>query len=164
MIRPGGSLMQRRKFKDQRYFEDFEIGETFYIASRTQTSGIFAAFQVASGDNHPIHYDTEFCHEHGYPDLLAHGMHVLIQAAPGAGDLPFMVEESIMGIVGLEANFGKPVFRGDTTYPQLETIGLEPGRSTGVIVLRSTVHNQRDELCMDGKIRMLLRKRDLDRA
>jgi acyl dehydratase len=49
--------MDRRKFKEQRYFEDFEIGETFYIASRTQTSGIFAAFQAASGDNHPIHYD-----------------------------------------------------------------------------------------------------------
>ena len=69
-----------------------------------------------------------------------------------------------MGIVGLEASFGKPVFRGDTTYPQLETSGLEPGRTTGVIVLRSTVHNQRDELCMDGKIRILLRKRNPDQA
>jgi hypothetical protein len=31
-------------------------------------------------------------------------------------------------------------------------------------VLRATVHNQRDELCMDGKIRLLLRKRHPDKA
>ena len=155
---------RENKVPEQRYFEDFEIGERFLNPSRTQTDALFAAFQLASGDNHPIHYDVEFCKAHGYPDLLAHGMHVLIQAAPGAGDFPFLVEDSIMGIVGIEANFGKPVFRGDTTYPQLETVALEPNRSTGVIVLRATVHNQRDELCMEGKIRLLLRKRHPDAA
>ncbi|MHA1113152.1 MAG: dehydratase, partial [Alphaproteobacteria bacterium] len=48
--------MQRRKFTESRYFEDFETGEIFYIPSRTVGDGQFSAFQAASGDNHPIHY------------------------------------------------------------------------------------------------------------
>ena len=45
------------KFCEPRYFEDFEVGERFYLPSRTMTEGVFSAFQAASGDNHPIHYD-----------------------------------------------------------------------------------------------------------
>src|SRR5262249_22069824 len=38
----------------QRWFEDFVLGERFVIPSRTMTSAVFAAFQTASGDTHPI--------------------------------------------------------------------------------------------------------------
>src|SRR3546814_8783907 len=100
----------------------------------------------------------------GFPNLLAHGMHVLIQAAPGAGDCPHLVGDALVAVVGLSARFHKPVFSGDTTYPQLEVKELRPGRTTGVVVLRSTVHNKREELCMEGEIEALLRKRTPDTA
>jgi len=156
--------VRRSKFPEPRYFEDFEVGEVFYSPSRTQTDALFAAFQLASGDNHPIHYDVEYCRARGFPNLLAHGMQVLIQTAPGAGDFPHMVGDALVAVVGLSARFHKPVFSGDTTYPQLEVKELRPGRTTGVVVLRSTVHNQRDELCMEGEIEALLRKRHPDAA
>ena len=35
------------------------------------TGGLFAAFQAASGDNHPVHYDREYCRARGLPDMLA---------------------------------------------------------------------------------------------
>ena len=35
------------------------------------TEALFAAFQLASGDNHPSHYDLEYCRAHGAPHLLA---------------------------------------------------------------------------------------------
>ena len=50
------------------------------------TDALFAAFQLASGDNDPIHYDVEFCKERGHPALLAHGLQVFIQTAAGAGN------------------------------------------------------------------------------
>ena len=53
------------RFGPSRYFEDFKLGEVFYIPSRTATEAQFLAFQAASGDNHPIHYDIEFCRAHG---------------------------------------------------------------------------------------------------
>jgi hypothetical protein len=52
---------QHRMVPAQRWFEDFVLGERFVIPSRTQTSAVFAAFQTASGDTHPIHYDVEYC-------------------------------------------------------------------------------------------------------
>ena len=66
-----------------RYLEDFEVGEVFYIPSRTMTDALFAAFQLASGDNDPIHYDENYCKHRGHPGLLAHGMQVMIQTAAG---------------------------------------------------------------------------------
>jgi len=49
---------------ERRTFHDLEIGETYRLPSRTVTESHFAAFQVISGDNHPIHYDIEFCRRH----------------------------------------------------------------------------------------------------
>ena len=43
-----------------RNFADFRLGEVFRAPSRTMTEGVFAAFQAASGDNHPIHYDRAY--------------------------------------------------------------------------------------------------------
>ena len=53
----------------QRWFEDFCLHERFVLPSRTMTDALFAAFQLASGDNHPVHYDAEYCRAHGMPGL-----------------------------------------------------------------------------------------------
>ncbi len=58
---------RRHRFPESRYFEDLAVGERFYIPSRTVTEANFAAFQTVSADNHPIHYDVEYCRERGHP-------------------------------------------------------------------------------------------------
>jgi acyl dehydratase len=143
----------------QRFFEDFTLGERFILPSRTMTDAVFLAFQGASGDNHPVHYDVEYCKSHGWPGLLAHGFQAVIQTAPGAGMFPFLVEDALVGFLEQSSRFLKPVFSGDTLYSALEIDELTPGRTTGVLGFRSTIHNQRRELVMDGKQRYLLRKR-----
>jgi len=150
---------QHRMVPDQRYFEDFALGERFVLPSRTMTSGIFAAFQVASGDNHPVHYDREFCRRHGHADMLAHGFQVVIQTCAGAGLFPHMVEDSLRGFIEQSSRFLAPVLLGDTVYPCLTVDELSPNRSTGVIGLASTVHNQHGVLVMEGRHRYLLSKR-----
>lgn len=150
---------EHRMVQQQRWFEDFSPGERFVIPSRTMTEAIFAAFQTASGDTHPIHYDIEYCRARGMPDLLAHGFQTLIHTAPGAGMFPFMVEDSLVGFLEQSSRFIKPVYAGDTIYPALEVAELSPGRTTGVVTLRSTVFNQRRELVLEGRQRFLLRKR-----
>ena len=148
-----------RMVPQQRWFEDFTLGERFVIPGRTMTPAIFAAFQSASGDTHPIHYDVEYCRARGMPNLLAHGFQTLIHTAPGAGMFPFMVEESLVGFLEQSCRFLKPVFAEDTIYPALEVTELTAGRSTGVVGLRSTVFNQRRELVLEGWQKCLLRKR-----
>ena len=146
---------------EQRYFEDFIIGERFNIPSRTMTDALFAAFQLASGDNHPIHYDVEYCRSRGMPHMLAHGFQVLIQTAAGAGLFPHMVEKSLKAFIEQSSQFLLPVYVGDTVYPSLIVNEMLPNNTTGVLVLRSEVKNQRDELVMIGQHKYLLRKRPL---
>ena len=141
------------------YFEDLDIGQRFVIPSRTLGDANFAAFQLTSGDNHPIHYDVEYCRRKGHPHMLAHGLQVMAQTAPGAGMLPHVLEDSLIGLIEASAKFLKPVYCGDTVYPVLEIIDLTPGNTTGVITLRATVHNQHQELVLEGEQKMLVRKR-----
>jgi acyl dehydratase len=150
---------EHRMVQQQRWFEDFSPGERFVIPSRTMTQAIFAAFQAASGDTHPIHYDIEYCRARGMPDLLAHGFQTLIHTAPGAGIFPFMVEDSLVGFLEQSSRFLKPVHAGDTLYPALEVAELAGGRTTGVVTLRSTVFNQRRELVLEGMQKFLIRRR-----
>src|ERR1700719_476614 len=156
-----------RMVPQQRWFEDFSLGERFVIPSRTQTSAVFAAFQTASGDNHPVHYDVEYCRARAMPNLLAHGSQPLIHTAPGAGLFPYLVEQPLVGFLEQSSRFLKPVYAGDTIYPALEVTDLVPGRSTGVVSLRSTVFNQRRELVLEGLQKFLIRRRpaaSLDRV
>ncbi|MEM5428263.1 MaoC family dehydratase [Cupriavidus oxalaticus] len=143
----------------QRYFEDFELGERFNLPSRTMTDALFAAFQLASGDNHPVHYDVEYCRAHGMPHMLAHGFQVVIQTAAGAGLFPHMVEESLKGFIEQSSRFLAPVYVGDTLYSSLTVSELVPGRTTGVLAMRAEVRNQNDVCVMEGSQRYLLRKR-----
>lgn len=148
-----------RMIPDQRWFDDFRLGERFALPSRTMTDALFSAFQAASGDNHPIHYDVEYCRARGLFGMLAHGFQTLIQTAPGAGLFPFVTEDSLVAFLEQSSRFLKPVFAGDTLYPTLEIDELAPNRTTGVVGLRSTVFNQRRELVLEGHQRFLLRKR-----
>jgi len=147
----------KHRFAEARGFEELRVGERFYIPSRTMTDALFSAFQLASGNNHPIHYDVEYCRARGYPNLLAHGFQVVIQTAAGAGTFPHVIGDTLIGFLEQSSRFLKPVYAGDTLYPMLEIVEMKPGRTTGVVAVRSTVHNQRGELCMDGTQKYLLR-------
>ncbi len=155
---------QHRMVPEPRWYEDFSLGERFVLPSRTMTDAVFLAFQAASGDAHPIHYDVEFCRTRGMPQLLAHGFQVAAQTCPGAGLFPYLIEDSIIGFLEQSSRFLKPVYAGDTTYPTLTVVELTPGRTTGVIGLASTVHNQRRECVMEGSQRYLVRKRAVNSA
>ena len=141
---------------EQRYFEDFEVGEQFRLPSRTMTDALFAAFQLASGDNHPIHYDVEYCRDRG---MLAHGFQVVIQSAAGAGTFPHVVEDSLRAFIEQSSRFLKPVYVGDTLYCTLTVDELVPGKTTGVLTMKTDIRNQRNEVVMDGMQKYLLSKR-----
>jgi acyl dehydratase len=148
------------KFAEPRYFEDLEVGEKFYIPSRTMTAAHFTAYQMASGDNHPIHNDVEYCRARGHTNLLAHGFQVLIQTTAGAGIFPHVIGDSLIGFIEQSSRFLRSVYAGDTVYPMLTVSALKSQRTTGVVTLRSTVHNQRGELVLEGEHKYLIKKRN----
>ena len=139
---------RHRMVPAQRWFEDFVLGERFVIPSRTQTSAVFAAFQTASGDTHPIHYDVEYCRTRGMPDLLAHGFQTLVHTAPGAGLFPYVVEESLVGFLEQSSKFLKPVYAGDTIKYSTEIVDKRVSNSRpgwGIMSIHNIGVNQKGE-------------------
>lgn len=146
--------------KNSRYFEDFAVGDKYVLPSRTQTSSIFSMFQAASGDNDPIHYDKEFCKKNGHPDMLAHGLQVLIQTAAGAGSFPSEVRDSLIGLIEVSGKMLKPVYREDTLYPELVVSKLVPQNTTGVLEMKATVKNQKNIIVFEGSHKYLIKKKN----
>ncbi len=143
----------------QRAFEDLKVGEVFALPSRTIGEANFAAFQTVSLDNHPIHYDVEYCRTHGHKGLLAHALQVLSFTAAGAGLFPHMIGDALIGFVEVQAKFLRGVYAGDTLYPALTVTELTPQRTTGLVSMRATVHNQDRTLVLEGRHVYLLRLR-----
>jgi acyl dehydratase len=150
---------RRHRIAEQRWFGDLRVGERFAIPSRTVTEAHFAAFQTVSLDNHPIHYDVEYCRERGLPAPLAHGFQILCFTAAGAGAFADVIGDALLGFIEQSAKFLKPVYAGDTLYPMLEIALLTPQRTTGIVTVAVTVHNQKGELVLTGEQKYLLRQR-----
>ena len=143
----------------QKYFEDFVLGETFNIPSKMLTESHFLLFAAITGDNHPIHYDRDYCQARGLSERLAHGYLITIQTVLGASDLSPRLQESIVAFLEQSSRFLKPVFVGDTLHPQLTVEALVPRRTTGLVKLRATVCNQHDDLVVDGHHAYIVKKR-----
>ena len=144
--------------KNSKFFEDFSVGDKYFLPSRTQTSGIFSMFQGASGDNDPIHYDKEFCKKRGHPEMLAHGLQVLIQTAAGAGTFPSEVRDSLIGLIEISGKMLKPVYREDTLYPELMVSKLTSQNTTGILEMKALVNNQNNILVFEGYHKYLIKK------
>ena len=142
-----------------KYFDDFSIGDRYILQSRTQTSGIFSMFQAASGDNDPIHYDVEYCKKRGHPNMLAHGLQVLIQTAAGAGTFPNEVKDSLIGLIEVSGKMLKPVYREDTLYPELVISKLISQNTTGIIEMEAAIFNQKKILVFKGSHKYLIKKK-----
>ena len=142
-----------------KYFDDFSIGDTYILPSRTQTSGIFSMFQAASGDNDPIHYDVEYCKKRGHPNMLAHGLQVFIQTAAGAGTFPNEVKDSLIGLIEVSGKMLKPVYREDTLYPELVITKLTSQNTTGIIEMEAAIFNQKEILVFKGSHKYLIKKK-----
>jgi len=148
---------QEHRVVPLRGFHELKVGEAFNIASRTIGMENFAAFQTVSMDNHPIHYDVEYCKRLGHPAPLAHGLQVLAFTAAGAGLFPHVIGEKLIGFIEVNAKFLKGVFPGDTLYPALTITELTAQKTTGIVAMRATVHNQKGELVLDGVHRYLMK-------
>lgn len=149
----------QHRLQPARWFDDLRAGEVFHLPSRTIGDGNFAAFQTVSLDNHPIHYDYEYCAARGLKAPLAHGLQVLSFTAAGAGLFPHQIGDALLGFIEVNAKFLKPVFPGDTLYPSLVITGLKPQRTTGVVEMRASVHNQHRELVLDGTHTYLVKRK-----
>ncbi|GIW09321.1 MAG: MaoC family dehydratase [Dehalococcoidia bacterium] len=144
---------------EEKYFEDFALGDRFRVASKTLTDAHFLLFSALTGDTHPIHYDVEYAKKTRFGRPVAHGYLVTILTAMGASTLNWAVEHSIVAFVEQSSRMLKPVFVGDTLTPEGEVVELIPGRSQGRVRFRTWVTNQHGEVVLEGSQTYLVKRR-----
>jgi acyl dehydratase len=143
----------------QKFFEDFQIGDRFKTPSKTIHDGHFIFFAGLTGDDHPIHYDDEYCKKHKFGRRVAHGLLLTAMTALGGSNLSSEVEDSMVAFLSQSSRFLKPVFIGDTIYPELEVSELIPKKDNGVMKCKSVVKNQNGEVVLEGEHVYIVKKR-----
>jgi acyl dehydratase len=141
---------------EQRWFEDFKVGDRFDSPSKTLTDAHFMFFSGMTGDTHPIHYDDEYAKGTRFGRRLAHGLMLTSMTAVGASTLSPVIEHSIVAFLEQTTRFLAPAFVGDTIKPRHEVVELERKRSAGLLTLRVTLTNQRGETILDGRHKYLI--------
>jgi acyl dehydratase len=130
------------------YFEDFEVGKTIEVGSRTVTEEEIVDF-AKQFDPQPFHVDNEAAEKSMYGGIIASGWHTCSMMMRLMVD-GFLRESSSMGSPGVdEIRWIKPVRGGDTltvTTTALETRPSSSKQDRGVVVTQWRATNQHGEL------------------
>jgi 2-methylfumaryl-CoA hydratase len=155
--------MSRTKAKSVigNFFEDFSVGqEIVHATPRTVTRGDAALFIALTGSRFVLHSSDEFARSLGYPespvdDLLT--FHFVLGKT-----VPDISLNAIANLGYAGCRFGVPVYAGDTLRSRSQVIGVKENSDgkTGIVYVRSTGFNQRDEIVLDYFRWVMVRKRD----
>jgi 2-methylfumaryl-CoA hydratase len=148
--RPGGN-----------FFEDLHPGQVLKNpVPRTITAGDVALYIALYGDRNPLYCSDEFARRLGFErapvaDLLV--FHIVFGRAVGEISL------NSPGNLGYaDLRFLRPVYTGDTLRAETETLGWRETSKgdTGVVWVRTTGFNQRDEAVLQFYRWVMVNKRD----
>lgn len=143
------------------FFEDFKVGQVLQHATpRTLNEGDRALYQALFGSRFSLQSSDEVARAAGYKcspvdDLLA--FHVVFGKT-----VPDISLNAVANLGYADCRFVKPVFTGDTLSTSSKVIGLKENSdgATGVVYVRSTGRNQRDEIVLEYVRWVMVRKRD----
>lgn len=130
------------------YFEDFELGKTIDVGSRTVSEEEIIEF-AGKYDPQPFHVDKEAAQKSIYGSIIASGWHTcgIIMRLMVDG---FLKDSASMGSPGVdEIRWIKPVRGGDTLHVSTTALEVRPSASKpdrGVVVTRWEAKNQHGEL------------------
>lgn len=131
-----------------KYFESFEIGETFESKTRTVTEADVTTFAGLSGDYTEIHVSEAVAEDTVFGSRVAHGP-LVFSIGIGLTTQIGYSEGTVIGLYGIDnMRFPNPVFLGDTIRAVQEVADLREKEKGGVVTLETTVYNQDDEVCV----------------
>ena len=153
------------KISAGRFFEDFVFNEVIQHATpRTITAGDCALYIGLYGSRNPLHCSEPFAQSLGYKtvpvdDLLA--FHIAFGKT-----VPDISVNAVANLGYADVRFMQPVFVGDTLSTSSQVIGLRQNSNgkSGVVWVRSTAVNQRNEPVLSWVRWVMVHKNDLSRT
>jgi len=139
------------------FYEDTAIGDVRISQGRTITEADIVNFGNVIGDFNPLHFNAEYMKNSMFGKRIAHGM-LTLSFATGLGNMMGVNLGTILAFKGLNIEFKKPVFIGDTI--RLKTTVIEKRESSkqpgGWITQQVEILNQNDEVVQEGNWSVLV--------
>lgn len=147
--------------KAPRYWDDYEIGQTFDLGSTSFTADEIVSF-ARQYDPQSFHVDAAAARQSMFGGLIASGWHVTAKLMRLFVD-NYVDQRTALGSPGVdEVRWLKPVRPGDTLSASVECAGKVPSRSRpemGIVHEQWRATNQKGELVMTLKGTNMVRRR-----
>lgn len=101
-----------------RYYEEFEIGQTFVTEKRTISNADILAFAELSGDRNKLHVDEDYAKTTPFKTRIAHGP-LGFAIATGLSYSTGLLDGTTLALLGVEWSFTAPIFPGDTLHVEM---------------------------------------------
>ncbi|MFY0624415.1 MAG: MaoC family dehydratase [Pelagimonas sp.] len=145
------------------FFEDYSVGQVIdHAVPRTVSGGERALYHALYPARHALYSSDQFAQECGLPaspidDLAA--FHVVFGKT-----VPDVSLNAVANLGYAEGRWHRPVYPGDTLRSRSEVIGLKQNSNgkTGVVYVRTTGLNQRDETVLDYVRWVMVRKANVE--
>lgn len=146
-----------------RFFEDYAVGQVMdHAVPRTVSGGERALYHALYPARHALYSSDQFAQNCGLPaspldDMAA--FHVVFGKT-----VPDVSLNAVANLGYAQGRWLLPVYVGDTLRSRSEVIGVKQNSNgkTGVVYVRTTGLNQRDETVMEYVRWVMVRKRDGD--
>ena len=132
---------------EHRFFEDFEIGETYVTPARIITETDIVMHAMHSDDWQPHHTDAEFCKTQPFKKPIAHG-NLTFSISTRLIFRSQSLNPNVMAYGYNKIRYPAPVFAGDTIKTEVKITDLQPHakiKTHGLLTQTETTTNQRDE-------------------
>lgn len=146
---------------DDRYYEDYAVGQRFESGGRTLTDADIRMYLGATGTDHPNHSDAEYCRRHAILEgICAPGVLVL-------GYLDAFTTSTITRYMASSMHYGhdkiryvNPVYVGDTLHAEMTVAECEVKDDTwGLIRLDQRAVNQRGDVVLHNLDVLIVQRR-----
>lgn len=145
------------------HYEDFEIGTSVESWGRTITETDVVNFAALSGDWNLIHTDAEYAAAQTHGQRVVHGLLILSISSGQMVRLGFL-DDTVVAFLGLEWQFRRPIFIGDTIRTRLtvQELRLMKRMAGGVVTFKVEILNQYQKVCQRGSWDLVCKVRGTD--
>jgi len=144
-----------------RYFDEFAVGETIATEPHTVSEQDILTFAALTGDDNRIHTDAEFSKAGPFGRQVAHGL-LGLSFTMGLAWRTGFLDGTVLAFREInEWKFIKPVFIGDVIHAELHIVETKalPRIQGGSVVLQAELKNQSGDVCMRGRLSVLVLSR-----
>jgi acyl dehydratase len=157
-----GREVDAREIRFGRYFEDFEVGDTYrHWPGKTITEYDDHLFCMITMNHHPLHTDAHYAEtetQFGRNVVVGNLVYSLVLGM----SVPDVSGRAIANLEVESLKHAKPTFHGDTIYAHTTVLDKVPSKSKpdrGVVTVETFGTNQRGEVVCEFRRKVLVPRR-----